>query len=79
MPSSIAGHGRSMQMRTWLSGARPGPAMLPAWPPGPDDPVVALLRALARLSIIAPDAESTHAAMLIARYDPTGEASEDKR
>lgn len=36
------------------------------WPWGPDDPVVALLRALAKLSIVAPEATSEHAARLAA-------------
>jgi hypothetical protein len=40
-----------------------------AWPRGPDDPVVALLRALAKLSLDAPDASSTYAARLLASLD----------
>ena len=41
-----------------------------AWPVGVDDPVVLLLRALARISIEAPGVTSTYAAELIARYGP---------
>lgn len=41
-----------------------------AWSVGVDDHVVLLLRALARVSIEAPDVTSTYAAELVARYRP---------
>lgn len=42
------------------------------WPWSPDDPTVALLRAVAKLSLDAPDASSPHAAALIAALGAGG-------